>query len=108
MRAREATRATLAQLEASDSWREATLPRPAGPRVRCTAASPGVAAPSGAPVVGLPPDGELARGIVGWGARLAARAGATGRAMEAETPHRIARHIPPWRPSKRCSVRCTT
>jgi hypothetical protein len=50
-------------------------------------------------VLGLQPDGELARCIFGWGTRLANWAGATGQAMEADTYNRIARNIPPWRPS---------
>src|SRR5688500_11723976 len=50
-------------------------------------------------MVRLRPDGQLARGVFGLGTRLADRAGATRRAMEANTHDRIARNIPPWRPS---------
>ena len=50
-------------------------------------------------VLGLRPDGKLARRLVGLGARLADRTGATSRAMEADRHDRIARNIPPWRPS---------
>ena len=50
-------------------------------------------------VMGLRPDGELARGICGLGARLADRTRPTGCRMEAEAHHGIARDIPAWPPS---------
>ncbi len=50
-------------------------------------------------VVGLRPDGELARRIFGLGARLANWTGTTRRAMETDAHHGIARDIPAWRPS---------
>ena len=50
-------------------------------------------------VMGLRPDGELARRIFGLGARLADRTGATGRGMETDAHHGIAGDIPAWRPS---------
>ena len=51
-------------------------------------------------VLGLRPDGQLARGVFGLGARRAHRAGTARRAVEANTHDWIARHIPPWRPSE--------
>jgi hypothetical protein len=47
----------------------------------------------------LGPDRELARRILGRGARLADRTGAAGRGMEPDAHHGIARDIPAWRPS---------
>ena len=50
-------------------------------------------------MLGLQPHGELARRLLRPSARRADRAGATGRAMEADTHDRITRNTPPWRPS---------
>jgi hypothetical protein len=50
-------------------------------------------------VLGLRPDGELARGIFGLGARRADRTRPTGRGMKPDAHHGITRDIPPWRPS---------
>jgi hypothetical protein len=44
------------------------------------------------------PDGELVGRIVGLGARLADRTATTGRGMEADAYHGIARDIPAWGP----------
>jgi hypothetical protein len=49
-------------------------------------------------VVGVWPNGELARRILSPGACRADPAGATGRGMETDTHHGIARDIPPRRP----------
>jgi hypothetical protein len=84
MRARDAQIATLAQIAASYAWREATFnARSQG--ILCGALRRRLALPRRLErlVVGLPPDGELARCSFGWGARLANRAGATGRAVGA-------------------------
>jgi hypothetical protein len=50
-------------------------------------------------VIGLRPDGELARCIFGLGARLADRTRPTGCRMKTDAHHGIARDIPAWRPS---------
>ena len=50
-------------------------------------------------VMGLRPDGELARRIFSQGARLADRTRATGRGMETNAHHGVAGDIPAWRPS---------
>ena len=49
-------------------------------------------------VLGLRPDGELARGLLGPGARRADRTRPTGRRMEAAAHHGSAGDIPAWRP----------
>ena len=50
-------------------------------------------------VMGLRPDGELARCIFGLGARLADRTRTTGRGLETDAHHGIAGDIPAWSPS---------
>ena len=50
-------------------------------------------------VMGLRPDGQLARGIFGLGARRADRTGATSRGMEPDAHHGVARDIPAWSPA---------
>src|SRR6266508_3162304 len=47
-------------------------------------------------VVGLRPDGELARRVFGPGAGLADRARATGRRVKADAHDGIVRDIPAW------------
>jgi hypothetical protein len=50
-------------------------------------------------VIGLRPDGELARCLVGLGARLADRTRPTGHRRATDAHHGIAGEIPAWRPS---------
>jgi hypothetical protein len=51
-------------------------------------------------VLGLRPDGELARRLLGLGARRADRTRPTGRRMKPDAYHGITRDLPPWRPSE--------
>jgi hypothetical protein len=50
-------------------------------------------------MIGLRPDGALARRLFGLGARRADRTGAASRSMKPDAYHGITRDIPPWRPS---------